>query len=170
MHTLHWCVFVLCKCVTSNIQQWKWLCLEMYLRQGGCALNHEKPQLLSSVFQKWFERDTLWVQVRSVTASAQTTQHCVRCWLQNKHSHYQDTSALNSHRCYLRSLLHETANGEPETVLQCELVLQLLWFLNAWIWIVPLIWADSVTNKTLGNFDWITTAKKPTNQINRLPT
>jgi len=62
-------------------------------------------------------------------------------------------SALNSHGCYLRSLLHETANGEPETVLQCELVLQLLWFLYAWIWIVPFIWADSVTNKTLGNCD-----------------
>jgi hypothetical protein len=149
--------------------QWNWLCLGMYLRQGGCALNHEKPQQLSSVLQKWFEWDTLWVQARSVTASAQTSQRCVRCWSQKKHSRYQDTSALNSHGCYLRSLLHETANGEPETVLQRELVLQLVWFLYAWIRIVPLIWADSVTNKTLDNCDWITTAEKPTNQINRWP-
>jgi hypothetical protein len=168
-HSWHWCVFVLCKCVTSNTRN-ESDCLGMYLRQRGWALNHEKPQVLSSVFQKWFERDSLWVQVRSVTATAQTTQRCVQCWLQNKHSRYQGTSALNSHGCYLRSLLHETANGEPETVLQRELVLQLLWFLYAWIWIVPFIRADSVTNKTLENCDWITTAKKTTKQTNRLPT
>lgn len=145
--------------VSWNLFEAKRLCLKPW-----------KLQLLSSVIQKWFERDTLWVQVRSITASTQTTQRCVRCWLQYKHSSYQDTSALNSHGCYLRSLLHETANGEPETVLQCELVLQLLWFLYAWVWIVPFIWADSVTNKTLVNCDWINTAKKPTNQINRQPT
>jgi len=103
-----------------------------------------------------------------VTVSTQTSQRCVQCWWQNKYSSYQGTSALNSHGCYLRSLLHETANGEPETVLQRELVLQLLWFLYARIWIVPFIWADSVTNKTLSNCDWITTVKKPTNQPNKL--
>jgi hypothetical protein len=35
----HWCVFVLCKCVTSNIHDGKRLCLlGMYLRQSGCAV------------------------------------------------------------------------------------------------------------------------------------
>jgi hypothetical protein len=49
---------------------------------------------------------------------------------------------MNSHRCNLRTLLHQTADGEPETVLKGELVLQFFRFFYAWIWICPLVRAD----------------------------
>jgi hypothetical protein len=52
---------------------------------------------------------------------------------------------VNSHRRNLRTLLHQTADGEPETVLKGELVLQFFWFLYAGIRIVPLIRADPAT-------------------------
>ena len=43
------------------------------------------------------------------------------------------------HRSNVRPLLHKRANGEPEAICQAKHVLHFFWFLNAWVWVVPLV-------------------------------